>query len=291
MTAPDRTELLRTRVERADDLPTLPTVVARIGQMLRDPKVSASAIGDVLAEDPVLTARILRLVNSAYYGFPQKITHVSRAIVILGFQKIHNVVLTASVFSRFAQPAGFPLCALWEHSIAVAIASESLAESLQIRERAEEAFVSGLLHDLGKVVVAHVAPADFAKVVELQRSRDLLFREAERQVLGTDHAEVGFWLARRWGLPEGVQNAIRFHHEPQTARAGRVLASLVHVADLLARALNIGSGGDPHIPVVSQAAWDDLAITPERADRAVRRTVERLAKAEAFFSLVRGEAA
>ena len=215
-------------------LPTLPLVASRLLESIADPDAATSEeIGEVIALDPALTARTLKLANSDFYGFPRKVGTVDLAVVVLGPDTIRDLVLGASVFQTL-DPTWRSLTGLWSHSLACGVAARAMADRCGYRLEGE-AFAAGMLHDIGKVALRQAYPDRYDAVTALVRDQGIPMAEAERGVLGSDHAEVGGWLAERWGLPGDLVEAIACHHRPEQARLNPELTSLVHIADWLAR--------------------------------------------------------
>ena len=253
---------LRAIVGRVEDLPTLPRTVLRITEIINNPKSSARDLAGVINDDQVLTARLLRLVNSSFYGFPQRIATVSFAIVLLGFDAIRNLLLTTSIFDLFNgadRELQVEREKLWDHSLGCAVAAKIIGEHLHF-EKVEELFVCGLLHDLGKIVEMAYMPNDYARVRARVKANDELILLAEEEILGCNHADIGHLLAERWNLPAPVPDVILHHHTP--VRAGEFMreAAAVHLADIFCRALEIGSGGDHRIPALHPPAWEILEL-------------------------------
>ncbi len=224
-------------------VPSLPSVVMKLRQYLNDPDVSFDELAKVIQYDPGLTANVLQLANSAYFGWAGTISSVKDAISRLGTNRIFQMVLCMSVAPLVSKPIkGYDMDAgsLWEHSIAVAVCAEQLAMKLKLKE-AKEAFTAGLLHDMGKVVLGTFVEVDDEPIREIVRSDQLAFNEAERMVLGIDHAEVAAALLEDWHLPGEVVASARYHHEPSRApEEHQVMVDVVHVADILC--LNVGWG-------------------------------------------------
>jgi putative nucleotidyltransferase with HDIG domain len=242
-------------VRRIKNLPTIPGIVAKIARMVENPETSAAEVGRLIAQDQVLSAKVLRMANSAFFGMSRKISSISQALVILGFEVVKGLVLTSSVFDMIQKS----MAGLWEHSIGCAAASGAVATLLG-RPDAEEILVAGLLHDLGKVVLALNLPDEMTLVREKVKGGDVLFYEAENQVLDFDHSELGQWLAEHWNLPESLAEPMRLHHRPEKAVLKPECTAIVHVADIIVRAKGFGNAGDSLVPPVSMAAWEMLGL-------------------------------
>lgn len=235
----DKKEILA----RAKTVPSLPSVVMKLRKYLNDPDVSFDELAKVIEFDPGLTANVLQLANSAYFGWARTIKSVKEAITRLGTNRIFQMVLCMSVAPLVRKPIrGYDLdsSALWEHSVAVAICAETLAAEMNI-QGVEDGFTAGLLHDIGKVVLGTFVEVDDDPIREIVESDKLAFNEAEMMVLGIDHAEVAGELLRAWNLPAEVVAAARWHHMPSRCEPEfQPLVDVIHVADILC--LNMGWG-------------------------------------------------
>ena len=265
----------KTILARIRTVPSLPSVVIRIRQYLRDPEVSFAELARAIEHDPGLTANILQLANSAYFGWTRRIKTVKEAITRLGTNRVFQMVLCMSVAPMVRKPIkGYGLDAnqLWEHSFAAAVCAEKLTQVLKIRGH-EEAFTAALLHDMGKVVLGTFVEVDDEPIKQMVMDEGLSFNEAERKVLGIDHGEVAGELLRYWNLPEDVAAAAQWHHEP--SRAGgehQVLVDLVHAADVLCMRFGWAGGSDLEFYHIDAEALERLGVTPALADETVSRT-------------------
>jgi len=249
-------------IDRIDDLPTLPRTVLKITELVNDPKSSAEDIAGVITDDQVLTARLLKLVNSSFYGFPQRISTVTGAIVLLGFDAIRNLLLTTSVFDLFAnrnRKKKQEQEKFWDHSLGCAVGAKVIGNYLRL-DKIEELFVSGLLHDIGKIVEMMFLPGEFSKVVAVINKENILMITAENKVLGYNHTEIGKLLAEKWNLPVKLVQVVAHHHRPNGAGSFSLEAAIVHLADIFCRSLNMGFGGDNKIPPLDRSAWESLKI-------------------------------
>lgn len=256
-----RNEILDQLTAKTGDLPTLPATVLRVMQMIEDPLCSTADLAQVLAADPTMAAKILRLANSAYYGFRQKITNIPQAVTLLGFATLKNALLSAAVFDLFRLTAttGFDMNALWKHSVATATAAKLLAKRVRF-PNAEKAYTAGLLHDAGKIMIARYLPGSLATIVETVHREHMAMHEAELRTLGLSHPAFGAWILGRWGMPPALIEAVEFHHHPTRAQYAFDLAGIVYLANILTHRAAIGSGGDTLIREVDPAVLDYFGL-------------------------------
>jgi len=276
------------KLDSVTDLPTLPAVASKIINLVNNPRTSANDITQVISRDPALAAKVLRLVNSAYYGFPRQIKTITHAIMILGFKDLKNLVVSASVFKMFKGQANLidiDLEALWQHSIGCAICAKLLAIRKKSKEP-EEAFMAGLLHDIGKILLRQYWKKEFAEVIQMVKEKSIWIKEAEEKVLGITHAEVGAVLANKWNLPATLSKAIHMHHQPQKAKESEYeLAALTHAADVFCRIRKVGSGGDSTIPQLKKEVWIYLGLKPDQLEDIYSEIDKEMEKAEAFLRI------
>jgi putative nucleotidyltransferase with HDIG domain len=279
-------ERLKEIIKNINDIPSLPTVIAEVNEAIRNPRVDANTVGQIITRDQALSAKALKLVNSAFYGFPGKINSVTRAIIILGFQRVRNIVITATVIDNFkSKNEHFNFAGFWRHSLGTAVSAEVLARRLGLQE-VDDAFVAGLLHDIGKLLTALYAPESFNKVRLLVRDNHCLMLEAEKELFQLSHAAIGAWLADTWQFPPKLTHAIRMHHDPDAVREHHEMVYLTHVADIICRALDFGDGGDRKIPKISIHVWKALKMDEAVLDGVMREVLEGLEKAKDFLRLL-----
>ena len=235
------------RMDRIHALPALPVVVNAVLRDIHNPHSHAGHIGRLLSHDQALTAKILRMANSAFYAPKDHVRSVEQAVVLLGLSTVNAILVKSAIFESYDAAKARPF---WLHAIGCACAARAIARKSSIG-REDEAFVMGLLHDIGKLALAREFPDDYAMVRNLVSHRGILVKDAEKEVFTCNHCLVGQHLCTRWSLPHDFIEAIAYHHQPRKAsEIGRNWAACVHLADILARALMIGNGGDQGIPII-----------------------------------------
>lgn len=244
-----------TKIEKVENLPTIPTILRKILAIIEDPNVSLQKITDFVSSDPTLTARILKMVNSPVYGFPGRISSVSHAMVILGLNAVKGLLLGVSVFELMQKY----MTGLWEHSLATAIFSRILATKKGI-DAPEEVSVAGLLHDIGKVIFMIAFKEDYLKVLDQVKTDEKYLFEAERAYFGLTHAEVGGIISKRWNFPLKLIEPIMYHHRPQLSEKYQKETSIVHIANILTVARGIGYSAEEFVPSVHNFAWELLNL-------------------------------
>lgn len=268
------------------DLPSLPHVVTRIMQLVEDPTTSAAQVSQAISNDQALASKVLRLANSAYYGFPYQIATVAHATVILGFRAVKTLVLSAFASAWFDEKGdAIDRGELWKHSVGCAVAARLLASRAGWRD-AEEAFTAGLLHDIGRVMLDRYAHRPLRQAVELSQSGGMPLREAELSVFGFTHGELGQWVMEQWKLPLTLCVAIGCHHAPQHAPAHALLVWTVAGADWLCGRLAIGADGDPMSPEFEQDVMRALRLSPEEVPALEERFWAQWERATDILGLV-----
>jgi putative nucleotidyltransferase with HDIG domain len=268
---------IKTLTKKIQSLPTLPHVVEKLTKVVESPESTAKEVGKLIASDQVLGSKVLKLVNSPFYGFPGRISSISHAIILLGFNVIKGVVLSASVFDLMERS----MMGLWEHSLGSAVTASTIARSLKMSDP-EEISTAALLHDIGKVLVKVSLSGDYDSIISIVEKEKISFREAEVRVLGVDHADIGNWLTNEWSLPDKLITPITYHHLPEEAPRLKERASVVHIADSITRAFGVGFGGDPWVPKISKAAWSALDMDHHDLDALMRQVMIDLEEISTF---------
>jgi putative nucleotidyltransferase with HDIG domain len=249
-------------------VPTLPTVLSQILSLLNKENSTAQELEDIIVHDQALSSKVLAVANSAYYGFRHQILTVSRAVVALGYEEIRNICLGASLMG-FLHPSSFrnqkAAELLWLHSLAVADAAMLIADRLDKSQR-DASFTAGLLHDLGKVVLAAFFPDDVVALKELMGKENLTYRQAEK-ALDMDHGQVGEALGAHWDLPQQISEVMGQHHTPNAGLTYYNMVATAHVADYLAISINLGHSGNADRPELSNTVLGKLGLSSAQLDR------------------------
>lgn len=233
-------------VERVATLPHLPDTVCRLITVVSQPDSTLDQIVEIIRYDQALTTEVLRLCNSAYFGLARSIESVDDAVCLLGTVRVFQLVMSAHARILLTRPQeGYGLLpgALWTHSIGVATGAQLLAQRMRIPHLGA-LFTGGLLHDTGKIVLNEFVAREYAEIARRVREEHVTFSEAEHQVLGYTHAELGGRLAEQWNLPPTITNCIRYHHAPDAAPQPSPLIDAVHLADAVCLVLGVGGGDD-----------------------------------------------
>lgn len=247
---------------------SMPLIFSRVQRVINDPESSFKEIAEIISGDSGLVSRLLRIVNSPFYGFSSKIETITHALNIVGMEQLNQLVLATSAVSAFE---GIPkdlvqMDSFWRHSIACGLAARAIAKKREWPD-VERFYVMGMLHDVGSLVIYKKMPKRAREILLRSKTEGLPLFEVERQVLGFDHAQVGGALLKEWNLSESLVEAVAFHHDPSQAALFPVEAAILHVADIVAYDLKLGSSGQPGTPpldseflAVAELFESDLAV-------------------------------
>ncbi|MBI3075644.1 MAG: HDOD domain-containing protein [Deltaproteobacteria bacterium] len=284
--APTVVDKPKPTVLKIPDLPAMPAIAARVMKLLADPMTDAERLRRVISADPALTARVLRIANSAFYGCPREIRTLTTAISVIGFRAIRNLVLGVSAGSLFER-AGLAKQLFWDHAVGAAIVSCLIAGQIRRVER-EEAFIAGLLHDIGQVLLYHADPDRYRQVLEAVYNDGADTVATEDEILGFNHTELGGQVIHKWKLFEDLEMAVRFHHslppELPANRGGFTLAAVVNLADQICTRLGIGRREpDEGLPVDACPGAVHLGFTGPRAEELLRQAEQTYQKEREAF--------
>ncbi len=264
------------------EVSSLPMMYTRINDAISNPRMSMGDIGRVISEDSGLSARLLRIVNSAFYGFPSKVDTITRAVTIVGTQQLRALALATSVMNMFK---GIPedlvsMESFWKHSVACGLAARAIA-SYRRESNSELFFTAGILHDIGRLIFYVKAPDLVKKAMEKSRSEGELLFKSERDIIGFDHCAMGRALIQGWKLPASLEETVAFHNSPAGATRYPVETSIVHVADIIAHVMMLGTTGEKFVPPLLSKAWEVLGLqesilapTIDQVSRQFNETVE-----------------
>ena len=243
-------------------LPEIPTVAFELKEVIDNPMSSAEHIARVVSTSPSLTAVLLKIVNSSFYGFPSKISTVSHAVSLIGTREISGLALGISILSIFKNipQKTIDMYSFMRHSLACGILSRVLAAHMNMPQT-EQMFVSGLLHDLGRLMLYFYFPDESLNILARSRGRDNLLYQEEKNCLACDHTQVGSHLMKQWKLPLVLENNVLYHHNP--SEAGKLIpATIVHLADIIVNSLGLGNSGEKFVPPLDYNAWEKLELAP-----------------------------
>jgi HD-like signal output (HDOD) protein len=284
-----------------DSLPTLPLVALRLGEVIHSRRSSVQQVAELLRADPSLSAKLLRLVNSAYFGIPGGVTDVARAIPFVGFNTIYQLVLSVSVLETLKTPNGgrFDPKILWLHALAVASAARVIGEDLRHSDPGS-LFTAGLLHDMGKIALVKVAPDTFVKAVALAKDEGISSVDAEQRLGLPGHDRVGSDLARRWRLPAALSVPIEAHHavarpeiRERMVAHHRIAAEVIAVSDLIAHDVavtaGVGAADEPRVAdPLTASLLESLGLGNADLDGLYSRVMLQLERSRAFLTLLEG---
>ena len=283
------------KLETITNLPTLPSIMNRLSEGVRDPNANAEKIAKIIKDDPSMMARVLKVVNSAAYGASEPVTSLQQAVAMMGLRGVQNIAMSTSVFETFSKKdeRDFNREEFWRHCICVGIAVNVLyqqtQENISRRYPRDVLHLAGLLHDIGKIIFEHFFHEEFLQCLEVAVKDSIPLFQAERNIFGADHAEVGAWLAKRWNMTEEIAAAVRFHHQPEEAPEKFVeLVRLCHTANYICCLEKIGDGGDNHAPVFIIWVWKRIGLKVRDIRGIVLSILEESKESETLLSIMRG---
>lgn len=282
--------------DKLDELPTLPSIVYELSRVINDPMSSTRDIEKVMANDQSMTAKVLKLANSAYYAIPGGVSSLQRAVAYIGYDAIQQLVLSASIIQALSPAAGsaqFDLNQFWKHSVGVAMAAEAVGRATGYKSPSD-LFTCGLVHDMGKVAIYIVAPELFLETIAHAQEKNLSLHDAEEATGLPRHTHVGHMLAVRWRLPSHLQAVIQHHHQKDQALRGALSSELnnvvdnVYLANLLIHALKFGNSGHSQAIGVPKSLMDRMYLTPEKLKDLLGKVKDAIGNADNFLKIIGG---
>ncbi len=266
------------------DITSLPMLLIRLNNAINNPRSSITDIAKIISEDTSLSARLLRIVNGSLYGFPSRIDTINRAVVIVGTQQLRDLAMATSVTTLFKEIPDdlVNMESFWRHSVGCGLAAREIA-NLRQDINPERYFVAGILHDVGRLVMIKKDPSRSRSVLLRSKRDDELLYKSEAAVFGFDHSDIGRLLLNKWKLPSSLEEAVAFHHRPRKAVRYPLESAIIHLADVLCHAINLGKSGERFVPPLSDAAWKLIGLAPstlspiiEQVDRQFNEIIETI---------------
>lgn len=270
-------------LETVESLPTLPVIIQELGKALRDPDSDAERVARIIEDDPSIMARILRVVNSSYYGGSRPTTSVQAAVARLGMEAVNNLAIMTAVYTSFGagKKSRFDREEFWRHSVCTGLAATVVNDAAGGPARTtcsnDMLHLAGLMHDIGKIVFDSYYPDEFSRSLLVAEEEQIPLHFAEKRELGASHDEVGAWFARRWNLSDNIALAIRRHHDPASPDKGgdSILATICHVADYFVLDSGVAASGNP-MPELEENALETLGLPrrllPDLADLVLQQS-------------------
>ena len=266
------------------DLATLPEVTIKIIEIVEDQQSTARDLHEVIKNDPALSVKVLKVVNSAFYGLPGQVASVDRAIILLGLSAVKNIAIAASIARLFKGKRisqQFRAADLWRHSVAVAVAARRLAKLSPHPAMTDEIFVTGLIHDIGMLVERQSYPDQFAEIIDECMESEIDFLECERRIIGADHQAFGVGLTTKWKFPRHLRAAVGFHHNPEVLSVElRNMATLIQIADILCCQQKIGFYLTAAGATIEPQMLETISITEEQLEQVSASLAEQVSEAE-----------
>ncbi|MFN3682948.1 MAG: HDOD domain-containing protein [Fimbriimonadaceae bacterium] len=277
---------LALKVSRSENLPVLPQAASAVLRLADDPNSSPKMMERAIERDPAITAKILRVANSAYYGL-SNVGSIGRAIGVLGMNAVRSLVIGV-VFQQIAsgreQAPSYSKLEYWRHSLAVAVAARILGK-LRLPEAAEELYVAGMMHDVGMLVLDRFCPEEFDRAIQFARSQHIPLHMAEKFAFGFDHCRVGAMLAERWSLPKLVARAVEFHHSPKADAESQRATAIVSLADHLAHRVGLTN----NVPLPKLPDWTEareiVGVSEEQLEVIQQVVVQEVIRAQEAFKI------
>lgn len=267
-------DIAQNLVKGIHELPTIPEIATKVLDMFDKPDVELEELAETILVDQVMASRVIKIVNSPFFKPMHEIKSLKRALIYLGFRQIRHIALTCSIIEAFDGKTGaFDVKTFWEHSFGVGVVAKIIAQRIRYPET-EKAYIVGIVHDIGEVFLSYYMKDDFQKIIDSLKGTPESFINAEEQMLGTTHCEIGLCLAKNWNFPAEYCDVIAHHHAPQNAENDPVLAAIVNLADLFCSVRHLDYGGREWVSfnLAEEPAWEILKkFSPNFGDLDVER--------------------
>lgn len=251
-------EKIKQRILSIKELPTLPTVAMEVMALTSNPDSAINDIVNVIQNDPSITTKILKIANSSFYGMRQRIDTINRALVILGMNEVNNLVTSVAVFKTFpvkTDKPTFDRLKFWEHCAVTGEVAKAMSVKMGMKLMGT-VFTAGLLHDIGKIILDEYFHDEFNTAYELSYEKKIPLYEAEKEIFGVTHPQIGGWVAEKWKLPNNLIDAIMYHHKPVRSLNHKVLTSIVSIANIFSKAADSAFSGEELGVVMGETeAW------------------------------------
>ncbi len=284
----DTSQVVRKALSKIGDIATLPEVTAKIISIVDDPKSTAHDLHNIIKNDPALATKILKVVNSAFYGLPGQVSDLDRAIVLLGLSAVKNIAISASISRLFTAEKisdKFSARDIWKHSVAVAVVTREFCCLIGKKAFAEEAFLAGLIHDLGLLIERQAFPDQLTEVINTAYKQEQHFCAVEMDRIGTDHQDLGSALAAKWKFPRLLQTVIGYHHKvDRLNEETRLLPCLVNIADVLCTHEKIGFHLTAEGQDVTDVLLESVGLTENDFNNLTENLPEKIETAESMLS-------
>jgi putative nucleotidyltransferase with HDIG domain len=278
---------LETIIARTGDLPAMPSIAVKVMELVGDPGASATDLQSIISTDQALTSKVLKIANSAMFGVSRDISTLSHAIMILGFSTIRSIVLatsTKSIYMRNPSKGKFSTKLLWDHSLGTALFARIIAEKTP-GINAEEAFIAGLLHDIGKTVISLNFSDQYEEVISEVYNEGARFQEVEEAKMGFDHTQVGSLVLRKWNLTESLEKCVLYHHSPGKSENYKELSAVVSLANEFSNVLGFGPDSLRTIDIKESEAWKILNFSEAQLEEMQTILEESIENNSELFSL------
>jgi len=274
--------------ENIKNLPTLPDIVQKLITLIQDERTSASDLSKLISYDQAISLRLLKVANSAYYGFLKEVATIQHAIVILGFEEVKRLSLGIGMLNfmnRINGDSFLIMHDLWKHSVGCSLASQIISKKIDVGSDITP--TASLLHDIGKLILDSAFNTEYTSVMKKVKAENSTTLDAEKEFFGFDHADVGLWLCSKWKLPPALILPIGYHHDVEKADQNTMLnVSIVHLADIIAHKAGMGNYVDATIPPLNESAQEMLQINEADIDTMVEDLLSEEEKVQAFMDAI-----